>query len=361
MSSRTIDVDTKTFIRFWVVILGFALAALFIWKALTGLIIVGISIFLAIAIRPLAERIDSIDKKKKRPTLSTVLAFALVVVVLGVIIAVIGPTIINETSKFIKQIPDAINNTFGGWDGINEFGKTFGIENLQTEISTYLANFAANLGTEVVASLGAIVSTVASGVMVLVLTLLFLLEGPAMLDGFWKMLSGKRRDESVEEARRVVSRMGQTISGYVSRQATVALIDGVSVAVVVAILSFIFGFSTGLAFPMGLLAFIAYLIPMFGQVIGCVLIALVLLFNAPVAMIVYVAFYALYAQVENNWISPKLQGDALSLPPVVILVAITIGTYMFGLLGAIIAIPVAGCIKVLCEEYPRIKELQEKN
>ena len=65
--------------------------------------------------------------------------------------------------------------------------------------------------------------------------------------------------------------------------------------------------------------------------------------------------YIIYAQVENNFIAPKIQGSALNLPAVVILCAITIGMYMFGLLGAIIAIPIAGCIKVLVEEYPNIR------
>ena len=63
----------------------------------------------------------------------------------------------------------------------------------------------------------------------------------------------------------------------------------------------------------------------------------------------------MYAQVENNIIAPKIQGDALKLRPVVVLGAIVIGMYMFGLLGAIIAIPIAGCIRVLVEEYPNIR------
>ena len=65
--------------------------------------------------------------------------------------------------------------------------------------------------------------------------------------------------------------------------------------------------------------------------------------------------------MENNWIAPKMQGEAMKLSPLIILASITLGTYMFGLVGAIISIPVAGCIKVLIEEYTRIKEIQEKN
>ena len=82
---------------------------------------------------------------------------------------------------------------------------------------------------------------------------------------------------------------------------------------------------------------------------------LILLFNSPVAAIIFAVVYIIYAQIENNIIAPKIQGSALNLPAVAILVAIVIGMYMFGLLGAIIAVPIAGCIRVLIDEYPNIR------
>ena len=99
---------------------------------------------------------------------------------------------------------------------------------------------------------------------------------------------------------------------------------------------------------------------MFGQVIGCAVVTLILLFSNPLAAAVFLVFYIVYAQVENNGIAPKIQGDALSLSPLIVLAAITVGMYVAGLVGAIVAIPVAGCIKVLIEEYPRIKELKRE-
>jgi predicted PurR-regulated permease PerM len=65
-----------------------------------------------------------------------------------------------------------------------------------------------------------------------------------------------------------------------------------------------------------------------------------------------------YAQIENNVIAPKIQGNALNLPATVVLVAIIIGMNVFGLIGAIIAIPIAGCIKVLIEEVPGLREAE---
>ena len=98
-----------------------------------------------------------------------------------------------------------------------------------------------------------------------------------------------------------------------------------------------------------------YLIPMFGQFIGGTLVTLILLFSSPIAAIIFAIIYIIYAQIENNIIAPKIQGSALNLPAVIILVAIVIGMYMFGLLGAIVAIPIAGCIRVLIDEYPNIR------
>ena len=59
----------------------------------------------------------------------------------------------------------------------------------------------------------------------------------------------------------------------------------------------------------------------------------------------------IYQQVENNVISPAVQSRTISLSPLAILVAVTIGIYVFGIAGGIISIPIAGCIKILIEEY----------
>ena len=117
--------------------------------------------------------------------------------------------------------------------------------------------------------------------------------------------------------------------------------------------------SSSLAIPMGMITMLFYLIPMFGQFIGGTLVTVLLLFSNPIAGGIFAVIYIIYSQVENNVISPKIQGDALNLQPLVILCAVTIGMYMFGLLGAIIAIPIAGCIRVLVEEYPNIKAIRD--
>jgi predicted PurR-regulated permease PerM len=113
----------------------------------------------------------------------------------------------------------------------------------------------------------------------------------------------------------------------------------------------IFGFSYGLALPLGLITGVLSLIPMFGSFIGGALVALLLAMNSLWAGIIFIIYTIIYLQVEANVVSPKIQSKGMRLPALLVLSAVTIGVYMFGLIGAIVAIPIAGCIKVLVEEY----------
>ena len=363
--SKLIETDTKTFVKFWSIPLIILIVLLILEKASTGLIIVGISIFLALALKPLVRKVDNFftrhfGTEKKHQTASAALAYIIVVVVIGGILAVIGPVVVTETTKFIKQAPEMIETNFGGWDGINEFGRNFGISDLHAEIVNAIDNLSKTLlgqfGTNFMANVGGVADIGMKIVLVLVLTLLFLLEGPMVIEMFWKTIStGEQNKKSITVAKRVLSKMANVISTYVSRQLIVAVIDGCASASIVFVLSLFTNISSSLAIPMGLITMIFYMIPMFGQFIGGALVTLILASTYPLAGVIFAAIYILYAQIENNLIAPKIQGSALNLPAVFILCAVVIGMYMFGLLGAIIAIPIAGCIRVLIDEYPNIK------
>ncbi len=363
--ARTIDTDTRTFLRFWLVPLAIAAVLFFFYKALTGLIIVGVSIFLALALKPLVRKVNGFFTKhfgteRKHQTASAVLAYLIVVLILGGIIAIVGPVVVNETAKFIQHFPETFEHTFGGWEGINEFGKHLGIENLHEEITNSLNAISNNLlgllGNNIVSSVSSVADVVMKVIITLVLTLLFLLEGPNLTKILWRSLSaGEDNKKPIIVAKRIVSQMANVVSTYVSRQVIVAMLDGCVSGLIVFCLSFFTGISTSIAVPMGMITMLFYLIPMFGQFIGGILVTLVLMFSSPLAAVIFVVVYVIYAQIENNVIAPKIQGNALKLPAVMILVAIVIGMYMFGLLGAIISVPIAGCVRVLIDEYPNIK------
>ena len=362
--AKKIETDFWTIVQFWSVPLIAYLVYLFLGRALSGLIIIGISIFLALALKPLVKKVNDFftkhfGKDKKHQTLSAVFAYLIVVLVIGAIIAIVGPVVVNETSKFIQHFPEMFEKTFGGWDGVNSFGRNIGVQNLQGEITKALDSLSKGMlgmiGDNLISSVSGAADIIMKIVLVLVLTLLFLLEGPEMMDALWKTLGDEEENKRTKVTRKAVSRMASVVSTYVSRQVFVAMIDGLASGLIVFCLSLFLGVSSSLAIPMGMITMLFYLIPMFGQFIGGALVTLLLVFSNPVAGLVFAIIYIVYAQIENNVIAPMIQGDALNLRPVTILCAVTIGVYMFGLLGAIIAIPIAGCIRVLFEEYPSIR------
>ena len=264
--SKTIETDTKTFIKFWLVPVGIGLVFLFIQSAATGLTIIGISIFLALALKPLVNKVNEFfihhfGTEKKHQTLSAVLAYLIVVVVIGGIIAVVGPVVVNETSKFISNFPETFEHTFGGWEGINAFGKNFGIADLHAEITNAVENLSNNLlgllGNNLISSVSSFANVVTQVVLTLVLTLLFMLEGPSLMNTFWRAISSGEEDKKpVSVAKRIVSRMANVVSTYVSRQLLVALLDGFASGLIVFVLSLFTGIQSNIAIPMGLLTMV---------------------------------------------------------------------------------------------------------
>lgn len=360
--SKTVEVDTKTFVRFWLVVAVLALGVLLINQAATGLLIVGIAIFIAIAVRPLVLKVEKL-LGKERHALASGLTVGGLVLIIGTALAIIGPTVVSETTTFLKDAPQMLSEGTGSWSQINDFGKFFGIEDAHAQIVSGIKDFSGTLldgfKANFLSSVGAIGSFLASLILTIIIAILWLIQGPEIMDKFWQKVASKN-SEVGKLSRRIVSEMSEVVSKYVGGQALVALLDGVVTGVIVFALSLVFGFSSGLAFPMALIAAIFYLIPMFGPLITAVVVSLITFISAPLAGLIFLVVYVIYEQIENNIIAPKVQGNALDLPSVVILIAVTIGIYMFGLIGAIISIPIAGMIKVLIDEYPNIRALRDK-
>ena len=178
--SKKIETDLHTFVKFWLVPLGIILVLFLGYKALTGLVIVGASIFLALALKPLVHKVNDFftkcfGKDKKHQTLSVVLAYLIVVLIVGAIIAIVGPVVVNETARFVQHFPETFETTFGGWEGINSFGRNFGINNLEGEISNALTGLSNNLlgvlGNNFMSSVSGVADIVMKTVLVLILTI----------------------------------------------------------------------------------------------------------------------------------------------------------------------------------------------
>ena len=349
--SNKIEVDTKTFVRFWLVILGLGLIALFIWQAATGLLILGISLFLAIAISPFVNRIAGIFPGEGRK-LPTAIACIIVMATLSVVLLVVVPAVVRETTRFVGNLPGTVEDVTSGLDWVDDLGRRVGVEDLQAQlmsgVSEFSGQFVKDFGSNLLNSIGAIGSFLAAFILVLVLTFLMLIEGPGVMKEFWRRFGQSKRMKKVQK---VTHRMADVVAKFAAGEVTIGLMNGAATMVVVVILALAFGFSAELALPFGLITGVLCMVPMFGASIGGVLVTLLLMISSFWAGLAFMVYYLVYMQIEANIITPKVQSRGMHLPALVVLSSITVGIYMFGLVGAIISIPIAGCIKVLLEEY----------
>lgn len=358
-----IEIDTQTFVRFWLVVIGFALAAFAIYSARTALIIIGVAFFLALALNAPVTKLANILPGKSRVG-GTAIAYVVVTAFLGAFVFLLVPPIIEQTAKVAATIPSLVDNAQTQWHGVDTIVKKYHLESQVDDalesVKNNAAGWAANAGQTVVSSLGSIFGLLTSAFLVFVLTFLMLIEGPSWLRRIWSVYNDKDRMEAHGQ---LADKMYSVVTGYITGQLAVSAIGGFCAGIFVFILHFIFpSVPINLALPTVAIAFTLSLIPMFGATIAGVLIAILIAFNDLTAALFFGIYFVLYQQVENNFISPTIQSKTVELSALAILASVTIGLYVFGVAGGIISIPIAGCIKVLLEDYlARAKHKREKS
>lgn len=357
-----IEIDTKTFVRFWLVVIAFIFVILAVYSARTALILLGIAFFLALALNaPVSFLAKHLPGKSR--IAGTAIAYILVVAMLGMFVFLVVPPIVQQTAKFAESVPGLVDNATKQWNGsgiIEKYHLQPQVDSALNSIKDNAAGFAGNIGQNVLSGLGSVAWTLASTFLILVLSFLMLIEGPMWLTRLWGVYNDQKR---MQYHRKLAERMYNVVTGYVTGQLTVSAIAAAAAGLVVFLLSIFFSaVPANLALPTVAIAFTLSLIPMFGATIGGILVSLLLAFNDVTAGIIFAVYFVLYQQIENNFISPTIQARKLELSALTVLASVTTGLYVFGLAGGIISIPIAGCIKVLLEDYlERAKQNRERS
>ena len=346
-----IQIDTQTFVRFWLVVIGFAAAGWLLFTAREALTIIGVSFFLAIALsKPVATLAKMLPNRSRVG--GTAIAFVLIVVALGIFGFLVVPPIIEQTAKIASTVPSLVENAQNQWHGLSGLVQRYHLEpqvNQAAEsVRSSVVTIAQGAGGMLVSGIGSAASLLTASLLVLVLTFLMLVEGPVWVDRIWLLYTNRSR---MLYHRGLLDKMYNVVTNYVNGQLLISMIGGLNAGLAVFILSLFTGIPANLAMPVIALTFVLSLIPMFGATIAGALATALLALNDLTAAVIYVIFFIVYQQLENNLIAPVVQSRSINLSALVILTAVTIGTYMFGIAGGIISIPIAGCIKILLEDY----------
>jgi predicted PurR-regulated permease PerM len=171
--------------------------------------------------------------------------------------------------------------------------------------------------------------------------------GPRWLEAW----AARHEPDDADWWRRLFNRIGNAVGNYVAGALLQATVAGVSGWIVLLILGVPF------ALPLAVIIFLLDLVPLVGATLGAIVVGLVTLFNDfPVDTIVWVIWAIIYQQVENNVIQPRIQARAVQLEPLIVLISVLFGSTLFGVMGALLAIPVAAAIQITVREYVALRD-----
>ena len=346
-----LSVSTGTFVRFWLVIMGFIALAAAMYIARVPLVMLAISFFLALVLnRPVSFLARHLPGKSR--TVAILIAYLIVAAMIGILLVTIVPIFVRQISSFVTSIPDMLatahNNS--GWfsDLLEQYNLTTQFNNWVSGLESQITNYASSLGSTFISTVSNIFVFLGNVCLVLFATFFMLLEAPSWEEKYWRLIykdPARRRHH-----KSIARKMYDVVSGYVTGQATVGVISATFTAVLVGVLAMIFDFNISLVWPAWITIFLMVFVPMFGAVIGGAIVTLLLMIYSLPAAIIYVVIFTIEQQIENNVIQPRVQSKHMEVSALVILIAITLGLQVGGILGALVAIPVAGCIVVLVRD-----------
>ncbi len=286
-------------------------------------------------------------KRRNSRTLGTVISFLIVVLLLGGFIASIVPPLVRQTESFAAAAPKIVKD-FRGQDSVT--GRFIREHKLQSQVdhfSRQLSDRIGNIGGSAFSSAQRVFSSVFSLLTVLVLTFMMLIEGP----NWARFMREVIPDRHHSVADRLTKDMLRVIQGYVNGQVLLAALAAVLIMPAVLILH--------ISYPIALMViiFICGLIPLVGHTIGAIIITLVAFSQSVTAALIILVYYITYQQIENIFIQPKIQANSTDMSPLTVFVSVVIGVSFGGLIGGLVAIPVAGCLRIALLEYLRSRNI----
>ncbi|HEX5395095.1 MAG TPA: AI-2E family transporter [Candidatus Saccharimonadales bacterium] len=343
----TVNVTNRTIIRAILLVVAAILLFKFIGQETHVLTIIIASAFLAMALNPVVGAIKRWLKLESR-TRATVLTSLAVILFLTGFFALITPPLVRQTRDFIKDAPNTVAYFQRSDSGLAVFVRQ---NNLDDRLVQGAKDFAAqysNFGSTIVDTGKRIVGAVVSVLAVIVLTFMMLIEGPRWINGFWEIVPIKDK----KKHRNVMHKMYLGVTGFALGQVTIALVGAFFAFVALTIASDAVNVSINTVALAGIVAVFA-LIPMFGTLLASSIVILVCLLNSVSLAIIMLIYFVVYQQIENHTFQPFVQSRLSRLTPMTVFIAALLGVGFGGILGAIVAVPIASAVKILLEEYVR--------
>ncbi len=325
-----------------------ALLALTVLKALASasqvFVLIIISLFFAVGLNP---AVTYFERRNIKRGYAVSIVVGNVLLFVGLFIWIAIPPLLDQVNSLVNNAPQLVNdlknNAF-----LNDLNIKYGvIDSLQSKVDSVIKD-----GSFVITAFGgvvgvgkAVISGVVAGLTILVLTLYFVSSLNNVVNIGLRLVPASRRDRVAKLTNAIISRTGSFVGG----QAIIAAIAALFILCMGLIIDMPY---TG---PLSMLVLICGFIPLIGHFIGMSIVTLVSLTDSPRTAIIALASYVIYVQIENYVITPRIMRRSLSLPGLVTIIAALLGTSLLGLVGGLLAVPIAAAVLLILDEvvFPR--------
>jgi predicted PurR-regulated permease PerM len=331
-------VSNRTVVRILLIAIAVVAVLYFLWliRTIVGMLV--IAVFLAVALGPVVEFFVRRRIKRGFAILLTYLLLLGSVFGLGLLVV---PPIVNGVNDFVDNVPGYVQDlrnskTFRKYD--DKYHITPELEKQAKKLPTHLSDAVSGLRSVTVGVFGVIVQLVT----ILVMAFFLLLDGPRILRFALRELGPERGGR----AQKIVEDVYTAVAGYVAGNILISVIAGTLSYVMMKILGIPF------AVPLAVLVGLFDLIPLVGSTIAGAVVGIVAaVVGFPGKLIAWVIFLVVYQQVENNVIQPVVYRRTVAIHPLIVIVAVLIGGSLLGVLGALLAIPIAATLQIVVKEW----------
>lgn len=304
-----------------------AAARIIMWTAVAG--------FLAIVLAPLVNRVER--RLGGRRALATgVVVMSTLAVLVGILALFIMP-VRTQLVAIITDLPGTVHDAANGRGPVGHLVKQLHLENYVKDNEDTLARAADRLSGSSMQVAERAANAVFAFVTILLITSLFLIQSGAIGRTALGLLPYRRR----VSAQRIAGDAAAAVSGYVIGNLIISLIAGVA--------AFVFLLALGVPSPVVLALFVAVadLIPLVGATVGAAVCVIAAFLQSPTAGIIAIVFFVIYQQIENGILYPWIMARKVRVNPLVILLSVLLAVELFGMVGALLAVPVSGALQVI--------------
>ncbi len=344
-----LTISLVTFVKTALFIIATVLLLAALHRAAHALLLIFTAFFLALALNSpvtaLSRRLPGSWRNSR--ALATSLSLLVVVLLFVSFVVSFAPPLVNQTENFVSAAPNLVKDFRGQNSGTGRLIRKYHLENQVDELSSQLSSRIKHIGGSAFPTIQRVGTSIFSLLTILVLTFMMLVETPRWV----RFARDVVPDDRHNLAERLSHDMYRVIKGYVNGQVLLAAIA--AMLMLPGLLIFHVGYPAALV----VVVFVCGLIPMVGHTIGAIIVAIVALFHSTSSAVAIFAYYLVYQQIENYLIQPRIQANTTNMSPLLVFGSLVIGVSFGGLFGGLVAIPVAGCLRIALLEYLRSQHI----